>query len=267
MYRKMDKERIDQIILFALLEANRQDDPMDRELGPIHLVKYVYLADLAYSEFHNGETYTGTAWCFHHFGPWALEVFQRIDPVIERVGAVKKTLHNPQIEDDFLRYSYADDYHYDKLFNFLPFEITGTLKRYIKEFGKDTAELLHHVYRTRPMLCAAPGEYLQFVPRKKKGDHSEIGEEVAEKLSVKRKRMKEEAVEALKKKVAEKRAEIESGKKEWKEFTPPRYDDIYFEGVEWVESLADDPIEPEEGILDIPDEFWKSPIRTDDDIC
>lgn len=263
----MDEGRVDQIIIFALLEANRQDDPTNRELGPIHLVKYVYLADLAYSEFHNGETFTGTAWRFHHFGPWALEVFQRIEPVIERVGACKKTLSGPQIRDDFFRYSYADDYHYDRLYNSLPLEITGTLKRHIKEFGKDTAELLHYVYRTRPMLCAAPGEYLQFIPREKKKECSEAKGEPEKQLSVKRKRMRKEAIEALKKKVAEKRAEIESREKEWKEFTPPRYDEVYFEGVEWVESLAGDPIKPEEGVLEIPDAFWKSSIRTDDEVC
>jgi hypothetical protein len=249
------------------LEASRQDDSLDRELSPIHLVKYVYLADLAYSEFHNGETYTGTAWRFHHYGPWALEVFQRIDPVVEEVGAVKKTVSSPKIKDDFFRYSYADDYHYNQLFDSFPFEITGALKKHIREFGKDTAELLHYVYRTRPMVCAAPGEYLQFVPPKKSEDHSETNEEVEEKLSVKRKRMKEEAIQALKTKVTAKRVYIEPEKNEWKEFTPPRYDDVYFEGVKWVESLAGDPIEPEEGILDIPDEFWKSSLRTDDDIC
>ncbi len=55
----MDQDRIDHVIQLALLVAGREDDPFDRELGPIHLIKYVYLADLAYAERHGGETYTG----------------------------------------------------------------------------------------------------------------------------------------------------------------------------------------------------------------
>ena len=37
----------------------------------IHLIKCVYLADLAYDKEHNGQTYTGIPWRFYHFGPWA----------------------------------------------------------------------------------------------------------------------------------------------------------------------------------------------------
>ena len=33
----MDQTRVDQLIQFALLEASRQDERNDRELGPIHL--------------------------------------------------------------------------------------------------------------------------------------------------------------------------------------------------------------------------------------
>jgi hypothetical protein len=147
------QERIDQIIIFSLLEANREDDPWDRELGPIHLVKYVYLADLAYSEYHNGKTYTEVPWRFYHYGAWAEEVYLMIDPVIESIGADIKKISSPKLEDDFFRYSCSDDYRYDEIFNSLPFEITGVLKNAIHQYGKDTAELLHYVYRTRPMIC------------------------------------------------------------------------------------------------------------------
>ena len=263
----MDKKKVDQIIVFSLLEANRQDEPWDRELGPIHLVKYVYLADLAYSETHEGLTYTGTPWKFHHFGPWAAEVQQRIDPAVKEAGGIKKTVSNPMIMNDFFRYSYADDYKYEELANSLPLEVIGTLKRDIRSFGNDTAELLHYVYRTRPMVCAAPGENLNFVPEEQIEQEPEIESESKEKLSVKRKKMKKEAIVALKKKVAMRRSKLQSQKKEWKEFTPPRYDDVYFEGVKWIESLADDPIKPEEGTLEISPDFWKSAFRTDDEIC
>ena len=264
----MDKKKIDQIILFALLEASRQDDFWDRELGPIHLVKYVYLADLYYAESHDGQTYTGSDWKFHHFGPWAAEVHQRIDPAIDEAGANKKRINAPKYKDDFYRYSYADDYKYEELSNSLPFEVTGSLKKAIKEFGKDTAELLHYVYRTRPMICAAPGEHLSFEPKKEIEKKKEIEDQPEpEKLSVKRKRMKKEAIEKLKKEMTVRLDRTLTKKKEKRQSTPPRYDEVYSEGVKWVESLAGDPIKPEEGIVEVSPDFWKSSFRTDDEVC
>jgi hypothetical protein len=31
---------------------------------------------------------------------------------------------------------------------------------------------------------------------------------------------------------------------------PPRYDDVFFEGVKWLDSLARDPIQAQEGEMD-----------------
>ena len=37
------------VVQFALLTAGEEDQQHERQLGPIHLLKYVYLADLAYA--------------------------------------------------------------------------------------------------------------------------------------------------------------------------------------------------------------------------
>jgi hypothetical protein len=42
----MDVKKVD-LILKYILAAAGQEDFSNREVGPIHLVKYVYLADLA----------------------------------------------------------------------------------------------------------------------------------------------------------------------------------------------------------------------------
>lgn len=263
----MEIKRVDNIILFALLEASRQDDVWDRELGPIHIVKYVYLADLAYAQYHNGETYSQVKWKFHHYGPWALDVFKRIDDLADEVGITKKIISHPRYEGDFARYSYSDDYEYERLTNDLALEVVGTLKHAIRTYSKNTPELLDYVYKTRPMLCAAPGDNLDFSTVSKQPESSnEILPDTPEKLTVKRKKLKKEAIEVLKNKVAMKHSEMKNKRRDWKNFTPPRYDEIYFKGVDWVESLAGDPLEPEEGILEIPDEFWKSSFRCDDEI-
>jgi len=261
-----DQQRIDQIILFSLLEAGHEDDLWDRELGPIHLVKYVYLADLAYSEYHKGETFTGVPWRFYHFGPWAEEVYLRINPVLEDIGASIKQISSPKVKDDFYRYSYSDDELYNELLNSLPLDITGPLKKVIHNYGKDTAELLHYVYRTRPMICASPGEYLCFMPKKQDQD-LEVEQIQEQKLSVKRKTLKKAAIETLKKEMADRFKQALAQKKEIPEFIPPRYDDIYNEGIKWVESLAGDPINKEEGTLEVSPDFWKANFRINDELC
>jgi hypothetical protein len=45
-FRKMDINKVELLLKYILVAAG-QDDLGNREVGPIHLIKYVYLADLA----------------------------------------------------------------------------------------------------------------------------------------------------------------------------------------------------------------------------
>lgn len=45
-----DAAKVDQIIQYSLLCAGEEDNFFDRRFSPIHMIKYVYLADLAYAE-------------------------------------------------------------------------------------------------------------------------------------------------------------------------------------------------------------------------
>ena len=45
----------------------------------IQLVKYVYLADLYYAWYHDGDTITHFPWAFVYDGPYCSEVMQSID--------------------------------------------------------------------------------------------------------------------------------------------------------------------------------------------
>jgi hypothetical protein len=42
-------------LLKYILAAAGQEDPGQCEVGPIHLIKYVYLADLIFAEKHGGK--------------------------------------------------------------------------------------------------------------------------------------------------------------------------------------------------------------------
>ena len=75
-----DQRRIDLLLQYALVRAAQEDDWRDRELGPIHLLKYAYLADCAYAERHDGQMFTGVEWRFYHFGPRQPVIHDRSEP-------------------------------------------------------------------------------------------------------------------------------------------------------------------------------------------
>lgn len=266
----MDLEKVKNIIKFTLAAAGREDFG-SRELGPIHFVKYVYLVDIAYSQSHEGETYTGVKWKFHHFGPWASDVFLQIKPTVESIGAKEKKISSPKYEDDSIRWSLDDEELYEKLYDLLPLEISATVKNAVHAFGNDTAELLHYVYKTPPMLHAAPGEILHFIRGEEGGSFSENDDlEPSDpqkvKLTVKAKRQRKATIEKLKETVKDRLEDKISFRRRRPKFTPPRYDEVYFEGQKWLDSLAGESINPEDGVLEVSEGVWKSPFRTKDEI-
>lgn len=60
----IDPGKIDTVIQYALAVAAEAENYRDRELGPIHLIKFVYLGDLA-SSTESGTSFTGVKWRFH----------------------------------------------------------------------------------------------------------------------------------------------------------------------------------------------------------
>jgi hypothetical protein len=257
----MDQDRIDHVIQLAVLVAGREDAPFDRELGPIHLIKYVYLADLAYAERHGGETYTGVPWQFYHYGPWSPEVNQRIEPALYAISATEKTFTSPKYESDFKRWSKVDDELLEEIERLLPPDVVSAVKRHVHKFGKDTAELLHFVYVTPPMLRAAPREQLVFEPKAPE-EHPSL-EPSAPPLSKKQQKRADARFQEAKARVAQKMAERRAAQAERKLAPPPRYDEVFFEGVAWLDELAGEPIPPASGEISIDHEIWNSPSRTE----
>ncbi len=265
----MDLEKVNNIIKFAIAAAGREDFE-SRELGPIHLVKYVYIADLAYSQSHHGDTYTNVEWKFHHFGPWSSKVFLQIEPTIESIGATERKISSPKYEDDFYRWSIDDEELYESLFDALPFEISAAIKNAVHTHGNDTAGLLDYVYKTRPMLQAAPGEVLCFELSEKEADLPEDyhleSESQRSALTVKEKRQRKAAIEELKERLNTRLQDKLAVRRKKRKYSPPRYDAVYFEGIKWLDSLTGEPINPGEGVLKVSEGVWKSPFRTKDEI-
>ena len=260
----MDLSKVDIVIQCIMAAVAREDDYASRQLGPIHILKYIYLADLAYAKKHQGETFTGLPWEFYKFGPWSFEAHQQIAPVVKAMGAIEK-VYPSKYENDTVRWIFTDQDLLDDLDRKLPGEIIRAVKRSVHEFGSDTYGLLHHVYMTVPMLKAAPKERLDFrtaVPEPVEEPVATEKPMSAEKLSFKEKKRRGEILEDLKTRIRER---LENASKSPKMVVPapPRYDDVYFQGLKWLDDEDGGPLLPSSGEIVFSEDIWKSPHRSD----
>ncbi len=260
---QMDSNRVDLLIKYALVVAG-QEDPGNRELGPIHLVKYVYLADLGYADAHDGQTFTSAPWRFHHFGPWTELVYERIEPVVRAVAATERRFTTPGY-DDGVRWTLQDEGALREVERQLPWEAARAVKKAVHEFGSDTHALLHYVYTTRPIRRAAPGDLLDFSPAEAREPADASTEETwaraaapPSKTALKHRRV---ALDNLRERVQAKLAQ--RPKELAAPSPPPRYDELFREGQQWLDSLSGEPIREEHGELTISEEVWKSRGRSE----
>jgi hypothetical protein len=257
----MDSDKTDLIIQYALAVAAESEEFKERELGPIHLIKLVYLADLAYARENQGETFSGAPWRFHHFGPWSPEVFNRIEPAARAVGGSERRFPSQYKEEEAVRWRVQDRSLTDRLEPRLPGLVASAVKRGVRTYGTDTTSLLRDVYSTPPMLQAAPGESLDF----------KLAMRPAEFLSESATAAPAEALPRLSKtKVRNLKAFVQrrlEEKKQAKLLTPPdpapRYDEVFEKGQEWLDTLSGEPLQAERGRLRFADSVWKSPARRD----
>ena len=258
----MNREKVDKIIQYALSVAACEDDFRSRELGAIHLIKYVYIADLAYAERNAGQTYTGVIWQFYKFGPWAQEVYSRIEPACLFINADKKVF-NYNDDQEGIRWKASSDIC-DSLENDLSITVTSAVKRAVHNFGSDTSSLLNYVYLSRPMLSAAPGELLDFnistlPPPLDKEAEKEL-------ISVKNQRRRTAELNEARIRIQQKLAEKKAAACRNHYIRKPRYDEVYLAGQEWLDSLAGPPITATNGEVTFSPDIWKSKSRFDPEI-
>lgn len=269
-----DLNKIDQLVAFALAIAAQQDEYGGAELGPIHLLKYLYLADLGYAESHEGDSFTGTAWKFHHYGPWSVPAFQRLQPAAIAAGAEERTFPT-QFDKDAIRWSLTglrgegeDENELQVLLASLeaalPREVKTPIRTAIRKFGTDTAALLDFVYKTRPMLGAAPEEALdlKLVVRARTEVSTSTEPKRTEKQAKRRREELTRVVAALKARLAEYR---NAPKKARPPEPAPVYDDEFIEGMKALDALAGPPVEPGRGEITVSESVWKSPSRSEPD--
>lgn len=251
----INEDKVDLIIKYALLLAGQEDDFASRMLGPIHLLKYVYLADIYYAEKNEGESFSNTEWQFYNFGPWSPSVHGRIDLATAAIMAKKHTYDSNYSDDDVVRWSQSDDDLLRRISREIPSAITIRLKNDIRKYGKDTESLLDFVYRTEPMLNAAPNEILDLsVCKPIPADDSQEGLALRiDALSNRKRKVFLQKLKQLKQRerVAKKLIPV----------TTSRLDETYNKGVMWLDSIAGEPL-PEGKIKGkFSDTVWTSDAR------
>lgn len=264
----MNKKKTDLLLQYILVLAGQNDEHTDRQLGPIHMIKYAYLADLAYAQNHGGQTFTEATWRFHKFGPWSPEVFNRIEAALSEAGAVKTGVSHPKYDDDFARWMLDREELATQLASELPISVSLVIQRSVRSFGSDTASLLNHVYLTEPMLMAAPGENLDLSSGLGKRDFNPKALEKEAEVPLSRK-VKEEQ----KKKLQNLRSVIRERLEERKENTdlmlpdpPPRYDEVFQEGLAFLDLEAGPPLRECQENAVFSDDVWKSRARYDPEL-
>ncbi|HET9233391.1 MAG TPA: hypothetical protein VFP10_04570, partial [Candidatus Eisenbacteria bacterium] len=138
----MDSHKADLIIQYALAVASEADDYRQRELGPIHLIKYVYLGDLASTQAGAG-SFTGATWRFHNFGPWAVEVWDRVAPAVKAIGAQERRFQSKYKDEDAVRWQTKQRGLAEQLEREVPWSVARAVRSAVRDYGNDTTALLH----------------------------------------------------------------------------------------------------------------------------
>lgn len=258
-----DSNKIDLIIQYALLVAGEEDDYLSRQLGPIHLIKYVYLADLEYARLNNGRTYTGIKWIFYTYGPWSEAVYLRLRPATNAINANEQVFESAYDDKkDWIRWQKLDDYLLQQKEQGLPNLIATKIKRLVHKFTNNTPLLLNHTYKTTPMLIAAPTEYLDFTTAVSQKNELTPNLNTQE-LTHKQKKVLKSAMKAINDK-------FHKNKTKKMSLVPPvitpRYDEIYEEGLEYLDSLAGEQFSEKELNVKFMSDIWKSSTRNNNDV-
>lgn len=122
---------------------------------------------------------------------------------------------------------------------------------------------MHAVYKTRPMLSAAPEEALNFTMVVRETAPAYAPETERAKVP-EGKRARARRLNIIRAEVQARlaKASVASGGLVAK----PRYDDVFAAGVEWLDQLGGEPVAETEGKLTIGQEVWKSDARREPEI-
>jgi hypothetical protein len=187
------------------------------------LLKLLYLFDIEYYRTHR-QTFTGFGWKFYHLGPWATE----FDPALEGLVA-KGILSQQQSNKEFETVFYKPDERIDPREPFSNVKDEYILRGVLKRWGtRSTGEILDYVYfQTAPMEAGIRNAPLDF---------SVIQSEEPAAYSRSSSGKTKAEIQKLRTKFEAEQAKREANRNQPFAFTPPKYDEEYFNAMAKLET-------------------------------
>jgi len=193
-------------------------------LTPVRLVKFLYLADLYYARYFQGETLTKWPWRFVHYGPFCGQALEAIERAT-KTNLIEAIPFESKFDDEehfYYRCRREEDHQLNKI---LPASVTLPLENAIKKWAGDTYQLLDYVYfETEPMEKVSYQDKLDFSKAKKPEIISQIEMRPLSKEKIKKAK---EAIRKLK--------ESWMGQQEDTNAVEPIYDKLYYQALEIME--------------------------------
>lgn len=196
----------------------------DSYVSKTKLLKLLYLFDVEYYRIHRS-TYTGFNWKYYHLGPWTAEYDGVLEGLLANQILTMRRSSDPGYDTEF----YRSPEHVDVSQLFSSYKDESILKNILYTWGeKATPEILDYVYfQTEPMQHGERNEPLDFrrieeqLPQYKRSSSGK----------------KQEEIDAVRQKIKERRA-VRTGQQDKAiTFTPPKYDEEFFESMEKIEAL------------------------------
>jgi hypothetical protein len=191
------------------------------------LLKLLYLFDVEYFRL-NRVIFTGFQWKYYHLGPWTDEYDPLLDHLIVQDLLIKRPSTNPDyIDAEFFRTSG----YFDIEGIFSSYKDEFALKNILRTWGdKATAEILDYIYfHTEPIKYGERGKPLDFntIEEHRPAEYKRASSGVSKE---KIKALREEFETRL-------QTTQDPVNSKHSNFTPPKYDQEFFEAMEKLGEL------------------------------
>jgi len=190
------------------------------------LLKLLYLFDVEYYRV-NRQTFTGLNWKYFHLGPWTSEYDSVLNDLVDRAELLRSPSSRAEHDTEFYKTSRIVPIN-----EALPvFRDENILRGILNTWAsKSTGEILDYVYfQTEPILHGERNDLLDF---------SLIPEEPPQMYRKSSSGKTPREIKALRQKLEEKKKARAENITAAPTFTPPRYDDEYWQAIEALEEPA-----------------------------